>query len=79
MQYCTVASKTPLRKAFGYILAILGFILNFVFSLDMWMIVVLTLIMFQQDGPARDLNYTILLNIVFCQSLKRFMIRKRPG
>lgn len=67
------------RKVCGGLIAVMGYLLNYLFCLELWMIIVLTLTMFQQDGPARVFNYYILLNIVFVQTAKRFALRKRPG
>lgn len=79
-QYFHLRSKKgTCNQALGGIFAALGFLLNYVFSLELWMIIVLTLTMFQQDGPAERLNYYILLNILFVQTPKRYLLRKRPG
>ena len=43
------------------------------------MIFVLAMSFYQQDGAARRLNNIILLNVLFVQSLKRFVYRKRPS
>lgn len=69
----------PTRRTCGIVLAVFGYILNYLFQLELWMIFVLGLTMYQQDGPARCLNYYILLNIIYVQTPKRFLFRKRPG
>lgn len=60
-------------------MAIFAIIFDFLFSLEVWMIFVLAMSFYQQDGAARRLNNIILLNIVFVQSMKRFVFRKRPS
>ena len=48
------------------------------FSLELWQCFVLSLSFYQQDEPARQLNYLVMWNVLVIQTMKRFLYRTRP-
>lgn len=72
-------TKTIPGKLLGGLLTVLSFLLSVFFQLELWMCLILTLSMYQQDYPAHLLCHCMILNILVTQGIKRLFYRKRPG
>ena len=44
--HCSV-KVSPIRKIIGYFFAIIGYIINYIFALELWMLIVITLTMYE--------------------------------
>jgi hypothetical protein len=47
--------------------------------MEVMMVTILGLSLYQQDAPTRDLNNVLIFNVLITQPFKRFLRRQRPG
>ena len=77
-KYHISQARTIPAKILGGFLALVSVLLSIAFQLELWMCLILSLSLFQQDAPANLLCHCMILNILVVQGLKRLFYRKRP-
>ena len=70
--------KTKCGRIIGGFFAFISLLIALLFSMEIWMCIILTLSVFQQDGPVRSLSNCMLANMIVTQTIKRLVFRKRP-